>query len=288
VERILLEIEPGIDVPMLLFLPVPGRARPPVVVGIAQHGKQLFLERCAPEIARLLNAGIAVGLPDVRGTGETRPDEMHGLESEYINCSEDERMLGRSAIGLQLRDLRAALRYLETRPDLDASRVGLWGDSFAPFNLPKAGDEEHDARKIDNSLRPNLPYGPAIAEPAGPMLALLAGLFEDGAGAILARRGLVGLSAAFGSFSLQIPSDVIVPGAFRAGDLCDLAAAFAPKPLRIESPVDACNRLVEAAEIPRCFDALARAYSAAPQNLAASHQPSDDGAEWLAGSLLAR
>jgi hypothetical protein len=213
---------------------------------------------------------------------------MHGLESESINCSEDERVLGRSALGLQLRDLRAVLRYLETRPDLDAARLALWGDSFAPFNPAKLLVEEHDARKVDNSLRPNLPYGPAIAEPAGALLALLAGLFEPAVGAILARRGLVGLTAAFGSCFLQIPSDVIVSGALRAGDLGDLAAALAPKPLRIESPVDASNRLVEAAELPRWFEPAVRAYSAAPGNFAATAGLGDDAAEWLAGSLLAR
>jgi len=303
-ERVLLETDPGIAVPVLLLLPGAGRQRPfgnaqglerakrverpPVVIGIAQHGKGLFLERAAPELARLLEAGVAVCLPDVRGTGETRPDEMHGLESEYINCSEDERVLGRSALGLQLRDLRAVLRYLETRPDLDAARLALWGDSFAPFNPPKALAEEHDSRRVDNPLRPNLPCGPAIAEPAGPMLALLAGLFEDAVGAVLVRRGLVGLTAAFGSFFLQVPSDVVVPGALRAGDLCDLAAALAPRPLRIESPVDALGRLVEAAELPRWFEPVVRAYSAAPGNFAASAQLGDDAAEWLAGSLLAR
>jgi dienelactone hydrolase len=284
-ERVLLRVEPDIDVPALLLLPDGSDERVPAVVGLAHGGKGLFLERRAPEIGRLLEASVAVCLPDLRGTGESRPDEMHGLESEYVNCSEDERMLGRSVLGLQLGDLRAVLAWLRSRPELQPGRVGLWGESFAPFNLAAGCAQEHDPRLVDHCLHPNLPHGPAVAEPSGPILALLAGLFEESAAAVLLRRGLAGLSSAFAEPFLGIASDAVVPGALFAGDMAELAAAFAPRPLRIESPVDACNRLLDAAEMPGWFRAVSRAYAASPRNFTVGHEIGDDGAEWLAAAV---
>src|SRR5262249_7144578 len=68
VERVALEVEPGVTVPLLLFLPSsrPG-ARLPVVVGLAQEGKRGFLARRPGTIAELLGGGAAVCLVDVRG-----------------------------------------------------------------------------------------------------------------------------------------------------------------------------------------------------------------------------
>jgi hypothetical protein len=57
-----------------------------------------------------------------------------------------------------------------------------------------------------------------------------------------------------------VPHDVIVPGALTAGDLCDVAAALAPRPLRIDHPVDGLNRAVERAEAARTYLRTATAY----------------------------
>src|SRR5262249_37742440 len=74
VERITLEVGPGIAVPLLVLLPQDKpTARLPVVVAFAQHGKQAFLKGRSSSLAELLQGGVAVCLPDLRGTGETRP-----------------------------------------------------------------------------------------------------------------------------------------------------------------------------------------------------------------------
>jgi hypothetical protein len=73
VERLVLEVERGIQVPMLLLLPPrQDNRRLPAVIGLAQEGKQAFLKERAQAIAELLAGGAAVCLPEVRGTGETR------------------------------------------------------------------------------------------------------------------------------------------------------------------------------------------------------------------------
>ena len=54
--------------------------------------------------------------------------------------------------------------------------------------------------------------GPAIAEPAGANLALLAGVYEDGVAVVYARGGLADDGSVFGGAYLYIPHDAIVPG----------------------------------------------------------------------------
>src|SRR5262249_6091311 len=74
VDRLRVETEPGVTVPALLLIPAgDGKPKVPVVVAVSQHGKEAFLRHRADDIARLLVGGVAVCLPDVRGTGETRP-----------------------------------------------------------------------------------------------------------------------------------------------------------------------------------------------------------------------
>ena len=62
----------GISVPVLLLLPSTSRSfSMPCVVCVAQDGKAGFLAQRADEIAQLSVRGIAVCLPDLRGTGES-------------------------------------------------------------------------------------------------------------------------------------------------------------------------------------------------------------------------
>lgn len=77
-EALVLSVEPGITVPMLLLHPLrQGATRLPVVVAVAAGGKDLFLSQRSEQIEGLLKGGVAVCLPDVRGTGE--PDRLRRL-----------------------------------------------------------------------------------------------------------------------------------------------------------------------------------------------------------------
>jgi len=276
VERIRLDVEERIVVPAVLLRPE--AEAPPVVVGVAQQGKGAFLAQRADEVAQLLDAGVAVCLVDVRGTGETALDESHGLNSITIDASECERMLGGSLLARQLQDLRSALAYLRRREDLDGSHLALWGDSFAPINPPGFVPGEHRGTQVDHSDWPNASYGLQWAEPLGQMLALLAALFEDDVRAVLARRGLVGFASIYDSHFFCVPSDVIVPGAASAGDLADLAASLSC-PVRIEGLVDACNRAVSGGELEDWFA------PAASDRIVLADGITSDAARWLAGAL---
>ena len=144
-------------------------------------------------------------------------------------------MLGETMVGTRLRDLRAIVHYLRTRRDLDARRLAVWGDSFAPHNAP-----EQDL-KLPLGIREEA----ASSEPLGGLLALLLGLYEEDVRGVYARGGLVGFQSALSSPFLYLPHDVVIPGALTAGDLSALAAGLAPRPLALVGLVDGLNRVVE-------------------------------------------
>ena len=95
-EALSITVEDGIAVPMLVISP--GKRKAPAVVAIAQEGKERFLENRAKEIASLLRSGIAVCLPEVRGTGETAPG-TRADGGAFHRIAQMEFDLGRSLLG---------------------------------------------------------------------------------------------------------------------------------------------------------------------------------------------
>jgi hypothetical protein len=159
-------------------------------------------------------------------------------------------MLGQTLVGLRLRDLRSVLTYLRTRDDLNAKNVALCGDSLAPAN-----SAEHDLKvPLDADKQPDL------AEPLGGLLALFGALYEEDVKAIYVRGGPSGYESLLNSQFVYVPHDIIVPGALTAGDLCDVAAALAPRPLRLEALVDGLNRRLTAENLSKSYEPARAAY----------------------------
>jgi dienelactone hydrolase len=252
VERNALEVEPEIVVPVVLLLPAsPQGARHPVVLALAQGGKQAFLEHRAEAIAELLDGGVAVCLVDVRGTGETKPqDDSPRYNGARTDRSATEWLLGQTLVGARLRDVRSVLRHLRGRADLDARRIALWGDSFARPNPP--------GRELAVPLDAE-PF-PDLAEPLGGLLALFGALFEDGVRAAVVRGGLIGYDSLLQGPFGYVPHDALIPGALTMGDLGDVAAALAPRALRIQGPVDGLNREVAADSLSAALGPARAAY----------------------------
>jgi hypothetical protein len=70
VEAVVLNPMSGMSVPLLLVEPrASGPKGFPVVLALAQNGKEAFLSKRGAELATLLGRGVAVCLADVRGTG---------------------------------------------------------------------------------------------------------------------------------------------------------------------------------------------------------------------------
>jgi len=271
-ERIALEVEPNILVLMLLFRPEGESRGCPIVIGLAQDGKERFLEERAEEIGGLLSEGIAVCLADVRGTGETRPDSSRQPRTEGTAISAAELMLGQTLLGSRLRDVRSVLAYL--RSNTETSRFALWGDSFADTNPTSFDDPLMGG---DDS--------PVQSEPMGGLLALFGALYEDDVAAVSVRGMLVGYVSLLNNVFCYVPHDAVVPGALTAGDLCDVAAALAPRPLRIEGLVDGRNCAATQEDINVHYESVRRAYGQAPKEFVLTSGAGKDFASWLGASV---
>ncbi|MBW7995695.1 MAG: hypothetical protein FVQ81_03795 [Candidatus Glassbacteria bacterium] len=239
VEALELEPEPGIMVPLLIIKPAQAAKSPlPLVVGLAEGGKDRFLKQRSGEIENLLSHGIAVCLPDVRGTGETAPSQYN--RNPYL--SDRVMDLGETLLGQRLRDVRAVLAFLRQREDLDSRKVALWGESFAPVN--------EDNLWIDElSSWPIAPRIQHFSSPLGAHLALFTALQEDGIMAVAARGAIVSYLSLLESNITYTPFDMVIPNVFEAGDISDICASLAPIPLLLEGVVDGRNRAVGPARL---------------------------------------
>jgi hypothetical protein len=246
------------------------------VIGVAQPGKERFLKERAAGIAELIDLGVAVCLVDVRGTGETRPGDGRGWQSRATAMSSAYLTFGETLLGARLRDLRSVLMCLRGRDDIDGSRVGLWGESFAPVN---------PADLVDPPLTAKLPHQ---AEPLGALLALFGALFEEDVRAATGRGGLIALASVLDGPFCYVPHGAIVPGALETGDLCDVAAALAPLPVRLEGLVDGRNRRAAQADIGTRWAQAREAYRDAPAELTVTAAVADDLPGWFAVKLKGR
>jgi cephalosporin-C deacetylase-like acetyl esterase len=274
VERIVLEVEPGIVVPVVVLAPRKRAKQAPAVIGLAQAGKAGFLKERSGDLSKLLDSGVIVVLPDLRGTGETQSGSARGKDSSGTNHSVHVQLFGETLLGQRLRDLRSVMAYLRTRSEVDGKRITLWGDSFPPTNTAKTNFQ--------------VPHGvdgwPSHAEPLGGLLGLFGALYEDDVRAVFVSGGLTSYHSVLTHFAVLVPHDASVPGALTAGDLCDLAGALAPRPLRFENMVDHMNRPVSSDTLRKAYAPTIEGYSAHPQALTFADQRSS-AAVWILEQL---
>ncbi|MCH7728504.1 MAG: acetylxylan esterase, partial [Planctomycetes bacterium] len=261
-------------IPMLLF--EPAKNTTDVVIAIAQGGKEAFLRNRAEEIAKLLSNGVAVCLPDLRGTGEGRASSSRGQYSGDTSRSSTALMLGQPIAGSQLHQLRVLIHTLLHPRGFNYDRIALWGDSFADVNPADA--DFRVPRRIDGR--------PQQSEPLGGMMALLGALFEDDVKAVYAHGGLADFQSVLDHWQVFIPHDAVIPGVLTASDLSDVAAVLAPRPLRLEGMVDGLNRRLATAESRKRYAAALRSYgtSGAADSIIIQVEKSSP-ADWLIAAL---
>jgi dienelactone hydrolase len=243
-EGIIVTSEPGIQIPIVLLRPkgASSATRTPIVIGVSQQGKARVLTERREEIAALLEQGAAVCLLDVRGVGESARDGRQSSASAALPGTH--LMLGDTALGARLKDVRAVLRYLAAREDLDAKKTVLWGDSTAKLN-------QHEDFLDQSVLQQPGPATMYIAEPMGGLLAMLSGLYEQDIRAVVATRSLISYASVLKDRFAYVSQDAIVPGILESADISDIIAALGARGVRIEGAVDGRNRAMARADMQR-------------------------------------
>jgi hypothetical protein len=256
-EGCLVKSEADILVPLLILKPKnSGNAPLPLVIALSEGGKKRFLKDRSEEIATLLKNNIAVCIPDVRGTGETAPDQYNsvqgfsGIRSAIANS---ELETGKTMLGLQFKDVRTVLNYLKSRNDFNAGKMAVWGESFAPVNENEIWVDELQGKPISPQIQ-------HIASPLGAHLALLTALYQDEIKAVAVNGGLSGYLSVLDNTFSYIPQDIIVPEILKKGDINDICAGIAPKPLLMEGMVNGRNFLVDQNDLNRTMDIVKNAY----------------------------
>ncbi len=230
--RYAMEVEPGVVVPFLFIPPKNMKGKVPTVVMFGQGGKARFLKERGEAIEAFLKAGVAVCLVDVRGTGETQPgDGSASRGSSRTSISQTNLILGPSVVGAQLCDLRGVIRWLQAHDRVDAKKLALWGDSFAKQNPARARYKA----PLD---APDLPL---IGEPLGDLLALLAGVYEDGVKVVYTRGGIVEYEAVIHDRYPYVPHDIVIPGFVPAGATQTLETALGTRLFQRDATRDAGN-----------------------------------------------
>ena len=143
VEKFRFDNGAGASVPGYLLLPKNGRGKAPGILYCHWHGgnydvgkEELFRTNATPVPAgpALARRGYAVLAIDAycfgerNGTGPGGPAEKGGAGE--MTASKFQLWAGRSLWGMMLRDDLMALDYLASRPEVDATRVGVTGISM--------------------------------------------------------------------------------------------------------------------------------------------------------------
>jgi dienelactone hydrolase len=230
-----------------MLLPTRGPKRPPVVLAFHGHGygvKDIVglwedgRERTNPDgyhkdfAVALARAGFAVAAPEISCFGERQTDFSYlnarlgqGAPSTCTHAAMLAFHLGISVLGLRVHDSMRLVDYLETRRDLDASRLGAMG-------ISGGGMHTFFSTCLDPRIR----------------ACVVSGYYSTFRDSVLAMHHC---------------ACNFVPGLAAFGEMSDLAGLIAPRPMLVEAgtydpifPIRAVRQGVRAARrVYEAFDA---------------------------------
>jgi dienelactone hydrolase len=222
VTKLLLQTEPGIRVPALLWTPS-GSGKHPAVIYVNSAGKSAD----TAAIRKLTEAGNVVLALDSRGWGESAPEQKSGGYTPDWQLAQRAMLIGKPLVGMQTFDVLRAFDYLASLPQVDAARVSISG----------AGD--------------------------GATVALYAGALEPRVASVTAANGLASYMTAVRAETHKGLIGIVVPGVLREFDLPDVAAAIAPRPLKLVGTLDATGSPLASADIAEMYKTAKQRYETA-------------------------
>ena len=214
--KIVIRTSPNSELPLYLLVPKSITGPRPVVLALHGHGygvkdivglwedgsERLTVDGYHDDFAcKLAERGFIVAAPEISCFGERRmgnADQFRatGLSATCYKVSTYAMMLGKSAAGLRVMDGMRVVDYLRTRADVDGENIGAMG-------ISGGGMHAFFSAAIDQRIK----------------AAVISGYFCEWRHSILA---LFHCTCNF------------VPGVLKLGELSDLAALIAPRPLLVE------------------------------------------------------
>lgn len=126
IDKIVLETEPGISIPALLFIPGNARGRLKAILLLDPRGKDKA-GVMGGEAEKLVHEGNAVLVPDLRQWGESAPTKGKSGYSGDWQTAMRALLLGKNLPGMQVYDALRAFDYLVSQASVDQNQVSIQG-----------------------------------------------------------------------------------------------------------------------------------------------------------------
>ncbi|MGH9631071.1 MAG: alpha/beta hydrolase family protein, partial [Bryobacteraceae bacterium] len=120
--KFLLETEPGIRVPVVLFTPE-GEGKRPAMLYVNAAGKSADMAA----IHKLVQKGNVVVAVDPRGWGESAPEKRSRGYSPDWQLAQRAMLIGKPLVGMQVFDVLRVFDYVVSRPEIDAAQISITG-----------------------------------------------------------------------------------------------------------------------------------------------------------------
>lgn len=136
-ERVTYGTEFGMRVPAIVYRPAEERGSGPAIVVVNGHGGDKYSWYSIYTGVLYARAGAVVLTYDPIGEGERNPDRQSGtrLHDRVVDAPNYPQRLS----GLMITDVMQAVRYLRSRPDVNPSRIAVFGYSMGSFVSALAG-----------------------------------------------------------------------------------------------------------------------------------------------------
>lgn len=208
-ELVSIEVERGVSLTGLLFVP-PGEGARPAVLAVDARPKQTPAA-AGSDLEELAKAGYLVLLIQPRGTPEVPPAGVPNLVGDFALAFRAA-LVGGSLPGIRTEDVIRSVDYLASRPDVDRTRISAYA-------MGQAG-----------------------------VYVVHGALLDDRIGRVVLERAPAAYRLALERPIHRHLYEIAIPGVLRRYDLDDLLLALHPRPVKLINPVDLLDRPLRLAE----------------------------------------
>jgi pimeloyl-ACP methyl ester carboxylesterase len=256
IKKLIIESEPGIVVPALLFVPESTTSRKPAILYVHGRGKATG---AAPggEIEQFIKAGFVVLAIDARGFGETQHrsaeqgSDFPGYFGDYDSAM-TALLIGKPLVGMRAMDISRSLDLLSGRAEVDPERI----------------------------------YG--FGKEAGAVPLLFAAVLDERIRKVVLEGMLISYQTTVDQRIHRQVFEHVVPGALRSYDLPELVAALAPRQVWVVNGVDALGHQVGIGEVRKQYARSLEAFRASglEASLRIAERRTDEGVAAIYRGLI--